>query len=151
MSKPRAHPRWDVVAVVGAGGALGSLARWGVASGGTRHDGFPWATFIENVSGCFALGLVIVLAVEVWPPSRYLRPFLGVGVLGGYTTYSTYMLDARALVTDGRPWQAAGYIVGTVVLGLVAVWLGMMLARTAIAAASGRGERARRHLPRRDP
>ena len=91
--------RWDVLLVIGAGGALGSLARWGVShllpwSG----DTFPWATFLENVSGGLALGMLMVLLLDVWPPHRYLRPFLGVGLLGGYTTFSTYMLEARDLL-----------------------------------------------------
>ena len=70
--------RWDVLLFISAGGALGSLARWGVGellpwSG----DEFPWATFVENISGCLALGVLMVFLLDVWPPHRYLRPFLG--------------------------------------------------------------------------
>jgi CrcB protein len=64
----------------------------------------------------------MVFVNDVWPPNRYVRPFLGVGVLGGYTTFSTYMLDTRALVASGRLGTAVGYVVVTLVGGLVVVW-----------------------------
>lgn len=138
--------RWDVLLVIAAGGAIGSLARWGLGEALDAGAGdFPWATFVENVSGAFALGVVMVLAVDVWPPTRYVRPFLGVGVLGGYTTFSTYMLDTRDLVAADRVPLAATYLFGTLGLGLLAVWLGIVLARLAVAPARG----ARRHHPRR--
>lgn len=122
--------RWDVLLVISAGGALGSLARWGVGellpwSG----DGFPWATFVENVSGGFALGVLMVLLLDLWPARRYLRPFLGVGVLGGYTTFSTYMLESRDLLAGDQAATAFAYLAGSLVAGLVAVWLGITLAR----------------------
>ena len=122
--------RWDVVLVVAAGGALGSLARWGlgeVLSAGAGR--FPWATFIENITGSFALGVLMVFVIDVWPPSRYVRPFVGVGVLGGFTTFSTYALDTRALVVADRAPLAAVYLFGTLAACLAAVWLGIALAR----------------------
>jgi fluoride exporter len=123
----------DVLLVISAGGALGSLARWGVGellpwSGA----GFPWATFVENVSGGLALGLLMVFLLDVWPPRRYLRPFLGVGLLGGYTTFSTYMLDTRTLLADGHVAAALGYLFGTLVAGLLAVAAGVVLARSLV-------------------
>jgi CrcB protein len=90
---------------------------------------FPWATLVENVTGAFALGVLVVLAFDRWPRSRYLRPFLGVGVLGGFTTFSTYVFDVRTLVADDRPLMAAGYLLGTLAAGLLAAWLGMAAAR----------------------
>ncbi|MGZ4603740.1 MAG: fluoride efflux transporter FluC, partial [Kineosporiaceae bacterium] len=79
--------RRDVLAVIAVGGALGSLGRWGVAEALPHAPGvFAWSTFVTNVSGCFLIGLLMVFVIDVWPPSRHLRPFLGVGVLGGYTT-----------------------------------------------------------------
>jgi CrcB protein len=87
-------------------------------------DRFPWATFLENVSGALALGVVMVLLLDVWPPSRYARPFLGVGVLGGYTTFSTYALEGRGLLAGGRPGMAITYLGVSLLGGLVAVWLG---------------------------
>ena len=134
--------RWDVLLVIGAGGALGSLARWGVSqllpwSG----DTFPWATFVENISGGLALGMLMVLLLDVWPPHRYLRPFLGVGLLGGYTTFSTYMLEARDLLAGGQELTAFAYLAGSLVAGLVAVWLGILTARTAVRVARRRRRR----------
>ena len=112
----------DVLGVIAAGGALGSVARWAVGEAlPAGSHGFPWSTFVENCTGAFALGALMVLVLDVWPPHRYLRPFLGVGVLGGYTTFSTYMLDARDLLA-----------------GLLAVWLGIVGARATVAGARRR-------------
>lgn len=123
--------RRDVLAVIALGGALGSLARWGVNSAlPHRPDQVPWSTVVENVSGCFLLGVVVVLASDVWPPSRYVRPFAGVGVLGGYTTFSTAMLDTRALAAAGRAWVALAYLAGSTVAGLAAVAAALVLTRT---------------------
>lgn len=131
--------RWDVLLVIAAGGALGSLARWGLGElVGGDADRFPWATFVANVTGSFALGVLMVLAVELFSTSRYLRPFLGVGLLGGFTTFSTYQLDTRALVAADRVPLAAVYVGGTVVSVLLAVWLGLALARSVVAAAGRR-------------
>jgi len=134
--------RWDILLVIAAGGALGSLARWGLAQALSRPRGsFPLATLTENLSGAFALGLLMVWLTEVWPSARYLRPFLAVGVLGGYTTFSTYMLDTRDLLAAGRPGLAAGYLAGTVLAGLGAVFGGVLAGRSLLALA--------RRLPRR--
>jgi CrcB protein len=131
-----ARGRADVLAVIAAGGALGSLARWGLGEAvPNAHDRVAWSTLTVNVSGAFLLGLLMVLVLDVWPPSRYVRPFLAVGVLGGFTTFSTYMLDTRHLLAAGEPARAAGYLFGTLLAGLVAVWLGVVTARTAAAAA----------------
>lgn len=125
--------RWDILLAVSVGGALGSLGRWGVGELlPWAGDGFPWATFAENVSGAFALGVLIVLLLDVWPPNRYLRPFLGVGVLGGYTTFSTYMLETRDLVAAEQVGTAVLYLSGSLLAGLVAVWLGIGTARYAV-------------------
>ena len=142
--------RWDVLLVIGAGGALGSLARWGVGellpwSG----DGFPWATFVENLSGAFLLGVLMVLVLDVWAPRRYLRPFLGVGLLGGYTTFSSYMLEAHDLLAAGAVPLALGYLFGTLLAGLLAVWLGIGVARFAVR--HPRRRRRRRHQPPSSP
>jgi CrcB protein len=128
---PRFAPaQGDVVAVVAVGGALGSLGRWGLSLGLDASPGlFPWATFVENVSGGFALGVLMVLVLDVWPASRYVRPFFGVGILGGYTTFSTYMLDTRSLVVDDHLLLAAVYLLGTLVAGLASVWAGVVVAR----------------------
>jgi CrcB protein len=125
--------RWDVLLVIGLGGALGSLARYGVGQALPHDPGeVAWSTMVENVTGGFALGLLMVFVTEAWPSTRYLRPFLAVGVLGGYTTFSTYMLDTRALLAADRYAAAAGYLFGTLVIGLLAVWVGIVMGRLAV-------------------
>jgi CrcB protein len=135
--------RWDILLVVAAGGAIGSLARWGLGEAFSARSGsFPWATFTENISGGFALGVLMVFVVDVWRPSRYVRPFLGVGVLGGYTTFSTYTLDTRALVVADRAPLAAVYLFGTLTAGLAAVWLGLAVARLFVGRPASDGQSA---------
>jgi len=125
-----------VLAVVAAGGALGSAARYGVAVAWPhRPGGFAWSTFCCNAVGCLLIGVLLVAATEVWLAHRLIRPFLGVGVLGGFTTFSTYVVDTAALVRAGRPAVAAGYLLGTVVTALVGVQAGVVLTRLA----AGRG------------
>jgi CrcB protein len=126
--------RWDILLVISAGGALGSLARWGVGEA-LPHDAdqISVSTWLENVSGAFLLGVLMVCVIDLWPPQRYVRPFLGVGVLGGYTTFSTYMLDSRSLLAAGEPTRAALYLFGTLATGLIAVWVGIVAMRGAMA------------------
>jgi CrcB protein len=142
----------DVLLVISAGGALGSLARWGVGEllpwSGAE---FPWATFVENVSGGLALGLLMVLLLDVWPPHRYLRPFLGVGLLGGYTTFSTFLLESRDLLVGGEVATAFTYLAGSVAAGLAAVWLGILAARAAVRVARHRRRQRRRRRRARRP
>ncbi len=134
--------RWDILAVIALGGALGSLARWGLAIALPHQPGaFPWATFLTNVSGCLLIGALMVLLADVWPPSRYLRPFLGIGVLGGFTTFSAYMLDTRALLVTGHPGTAGTYLLGSLAAGLAAVWAGVAMLRSAIRLARRRARR----------
>src|SRR5437763_10088263 len=88
-----------VVGVIAAGGALGALARYGVSLALPTQPGhFPWGTFAINVVGCALIGVLMVLIMEVWSAHRLLRPFLGVGVLGGFTTFSTYAVDLLGLL-----------------------------------------------------
>jgi CrcB protein len=135
--------RWDVVVVISVGGALGSLARWAVAEAIPHPPaGFAWSTLVENVSGALLLGALMVLVLEVWPTTRYVRPFFGVGVLGGYTTFSTYMLDTRSMLVAGRVAPALLYVFGTLLAGLFAVWVGIVMARTTVALVA-----RRRHRP----
>lgn len=117
--------RLDVLAAIALGGALGSAARYGVAALVPHAPTeIAWSTVTTNLTGAFLLGLLMFFVNEVWPPQRYIRPFLGVGVLGGYTTFSTYMLDAHALVEAGRTSSLVTYVLVTLAGGLVAVWLG---------------------------
>ncbi len=135
--------RWDIIAVIALGGAIGSAARYG-AGLLWPHDPsqIAWSTFTVNVVGGFLLGLLMAL-VDVWPPHRWVRPFLGVGVLGGFTTFSTYMLDTQAIFLAGHPSNALLYLLGTLVVGLVAVWLGIAAGRGAAAVLRQRRRGAR--------
>ncbi len=128
-----ARPAWqrpDVVLAVAAGGSLGAPARYGVGLLFPRSShGFPWSTFIINVSGALLLGMLVVLLLERYPPTRYARAFFGTGFLGAYTTFSTYMVETVLLVRDGYVERAAAYVLSSLVLGLVAAWLGMKVGR----------------------
>jgi len=120
--------RRRVLAVIACGGAVGAVARWAVARA-LPHDAsqFPWSTFLVNVVGCLAIGVVLVLVVERWSHRPLARPFLATGVLGGFTTFSTYAVDARGLLASGETALALVYLLGSVVVGLLAVVVGMRL------------------------
>jgi len=98
------------------------------------RDGWPTATFVVNLTGAFVLGIVIVLVGRFAPDpessmaTRRVRPFLVTGVLGGYTTFSTYMVEAHGLLDTGQPMMAAAYIFGSLFLGVLFVGLGMAVA-----------------------
>lgn len=124
----RAEP--SVLAAIALGGALGAPARYGVAQ--VIHvppHGFPWATFWTNISGSFALGLVLALFLERFPPSRYLRPFVATGFLGAYTTYSTFAVESVVLGKDGHVGVALAYAATSLVAGFIAAWAGLVSAR----------------------
>lgn len=126
-SRPR---QWDVALAIAAGGAIGGTMRHAVSVAvPIGSNGFPWGTFVENVSGALLLAVLVVYLIEVWPPSRYARPFLATGVLGGYTTFSTFMAEAQELVVDGRSIVAGGYLAATLLAGLTATLLGLRLGR----------------------
>lgn len=119
-----------VLAAVGAGGAVGSLARHGVARAWPAGPAaFPWATFVVNVTGGLVLGALLALVAERWPPSRHVRPFVGTGVCGGYTTWSTFMTESALLVRAGRAGTAAAYVAASVIGGLAATFVGLSLGR----------------------
>jgi CrcB protein len=93
---------------------------------------WPWATLSINITGCLFIGALMVLIVDVWVAHRLVRPFLGVGVLGGYTTFSTYAVEALQLIEAGRPAVGLTYLVVTVVAALVAVQLGVSMTRVLV-------------------
>jgi fluoride exporter len=124
----RAEP--SVLAAVAVGGALGGPARYAVAQLiHVAKDGFPWATFWTNISGSFALGLVLALILERFPPTRYLRPFLATGFLGAYTTYSTFAVETVLLIKNGAAAIGLAYAVASPMAGFLAVWAGIRAAR----------------------
>jgi fluoride exporter len=124
--RQRAELKPSVLAAIAVGGALGGLARHGLQIAFPVRV-FPWATFGINVSGCLLIGVLMVLIARRWPNVRLLRPFAGVGFLGGFTTFSTYILDVRNTVDTGRPGLALAYLAGTLLAAIVAVWAGMAL------------------------
>jgi fluoride exporter len=121
-----------VVAVVALGGGLGAAARYGAGRlWPTPHEGFPWTTLGVNAVGCLLIGVLMVLITDVWPAHRLVRPFLGTGVLGGFTTFSTYSQDVESLVDAGRARTALAYMTLTVAAALAAVWLAATATRAA--------------------
>jgi fluoride exporter len=136
----RAH--LDLLPVIAVGGAAGSIARWGLATAlPHRASEIAWGTLIANVAGSLLLGLLMAFVLDVWAERRYVRPFLGVGVLGGFTTFSTYELDARGLLASGRPGLALAYVGGSVLASLLAVTVGVVAGRLAIDARRTTGAR----------
>ncbi|MFJ3585152.1 CrcB family protein [Streptomyces sp. NPDC090127] len=112
-----------VLGVVAAGGALGATARYGASLAWPTPDGaFPWTTLTVNATGCAAIGILMVLVAEVaTAPPPLLRPFLGTGILGGFTTFSTYALDTQRLLSAGDAGRGVAYLGATVVAALAAV------------------------------
>jgi CrcB protein len=126
--------RWVLLGVVSAGGAIGALARDALTVAWPYQPGaFPWATFIINVTGCLLIGVLMVLITEVWAAHQLLRLFLGTGLLGGYTTFSTYTVDTQQLVAAGAARAALLYLAATLATALVAVYAGITLTRLATA------------------
>lgn len=116
----RKHDRESLVLLaVAVGGAAGTLTRYEVALAiPAASDGFPWSTLLINLSGAAFLGVLLTLLTERRPPTPYLRPLLGTGFAGGYTTWSTFMVDTDLLVHHHHPVVAVAYGVITVVGGL---------------------------------
>jgi CrcB protein len=120
----------SVLAAVALGGALGAPARYGVAQIiHVANNGFPWATFWTNISGSLALGFILVLILEHFPPTRYLRPFVATGFLGAYTTYSTFAVETDLLIKNGHAPLGIAYAGASLMAGLLAVWAGIWSGR----------------------
>ncbi|MEU8785619.1 CrcB family protein [Streptomyces sp. NPDC048637] len=114
--------QWPVIGVVAVGGGIGAAARYGAALlWPTGKGSFPWTTLGVNAVGCALMGVLMVLITEVWSAHRLVRPFLGTGILGGFTTFSTYAVDIQRLIGAGHPAEAMAYLAGTVVAALAAV------------------------------
>lgn len=118
---------------VAAGGLIGAPARYELGLLlPSRPGAFPLSTLVINVTGSFVLGLFLTLVIERWRPTEYLRPFVATGILGAYTTWSSFMVDADNLLRKGHPAIAAGYVGASLAAGLAAVYAGMLLARTGL-------------------
>ncbi len=121
-----------VVFAVAAGGAIGASLRWLIVrwSGHALGLAFPYGTLIVNVLGSLVMGVAAVAMMERFPGSwGRLSPFLMTGVLGGFTTFSAFSLDALFLIERGRNLAAASYIGGSVFLSIAGLWAGLALAR----------------------
>ncbi|MEU2026564.1 fluoride efflux transporter CrcB [Streptomyces sp. NPDC016469] len=128
------NPQTAVVAVVALGGATGASARYGASLlWPAAAGGFPWTTLVVNVTGCAVIGVFMVVISEVWAAHRLVRPFFGTGVLGGFTTFSTYAVDIEQLVSKDRAGTGLVYLGVTLLAALAAVWSAVWLTRRALA------------------
>lgn len=116
---------------IGVAGFAGAVSRYGVDAWiGIRGKGdFPWQTFVVNVSGCFAVGLITAFLAERLVPDSTLRAALTIGFLGSYTTFSTFALQTMRLGEDGALSVASVYVVASVLFGVLAVVAGTWLGR----------------------
>lgn len=122
-----------VIAAVSLGGAVGASARYGATLlWPTATGAFPWTTLVVNAIGCAVIGVFMVVISDVWAAHRLVRPFFGTGVLGGFTTFSTYAVDIRNLIDGGHPRTALGYLALTVCVALASVWTAAHLTRRVI-------------------
>ena len=117
-------------AVVSLGGALGALARWGLGLALPAAPGtFPLGTFLINAAGCLLMGALVVLVAEAREAHPLVRPFAGVGVLGGFTTFSTFATDGQLLLAGGRPVLGGLYLAGTAGASVGAAAVGLAVTR----------------------
>ncbi|MFE9836639.1 fluoride efflux transporter CrcB [Streptomyces sp. NPDC005551] len=128
------RPFWGgqgpVVAAVALGGGIGAAARYGASLlWPAQTGGFPWTTFGVNVVGCAVIGVLMVLITDVWAAPRLVRPFFGTGVLGGFTTFSTYAVDTQRLADAGHAPTGFAYLAATPCAALAAVWLAVTATR----------------------
>ncbi|GAA2595282.1 MULTISPECIES: fluoride efflux transporter FluC [Streptomyces] len=126
--------RWraqgPVVAAVALGGGTGAAARYAASLWWPTPTGqFPWTTFGVNAVGCAVIGVFMVVITEARAAHHLVRPFFGTGVLGGFTTFSTYAVDSRYLFADGRARLGLVYLAATPLVALTAVGLAAWTAR----------------------
>ncbi len=120
---------------VAAGGCVGALLRWAVAGAVhrlTAEAAFPWGTFAVNAAGCLAIGFLAELTELRGGLGGPTRLFLFVGLLGGFTTFSTFGYETLALFREGSTGLAAANAAGQFGTGLLAVWVGIVLARSIV-------------------
>lgn len=114
-----------------SGGAIGAAMRYGLSRAiSVSGGGWPWSTFIANMLGGLLMGILAAWLVRGNGAAEPMRLFLGVGVLGGFTTFSAFSLEMAQMVQRGQGMMAAAYAAASVILALGAVFAGMMLART---------------------
>lgn len=127
------HGQWPIIAAVSVGGGVGASARYGASLLWPTVPGtFPWTTFCVNLIGCAVIGVFMVIITDVWAAHRLVRPFFGTGVLGGFTTFSTYAVDIQRLVDKGHAATGLAYLAATMLAALAAVWTTASLTRRVI-------------------
>lgn len=121
----------NTLGLVALGGALGAALRYGVVIATVRimGTGFPMGTMIVNIAGSFLMGIAAILLLQRGQGTAFVS-FMMVGVLGGFTTFSAFSLDAINLIEKGRMTAAAAYVFGSVGLSILALFLGLILARS---------------------
>ncbi|GAB3713310.1 fluoride efflux transporter FluC [Nocardiopsis nanhaiensis] len=132
-------PLWPLVAAVSAGGALGALTRHGLdVLWPPAATGVSWTILAINVTGSLLIGLLMELIAHRWPRNRYVRPFWGVGFLGGYTTFSAYAMDVVTALERGHPQVALAYLGLTLAGAVIAAWAASALAHRILFQGGGR-------------
>ncbi len=124
-----------LVLAIALGGAIGAVGRHYVSVAMTLMlgHGFPWGTLVVNVTGSFLMGALIETMALVWSPSAEMRALLTVGVLGAFTTFSTFSLDVATLYERGATLQLAAYIVASVAVSILALFAGLRVMRLVLA------------------
>ncbi len=123
-------PRPGIVAAVAAGGVVGACLRYEVAQAlPAGPAAFPVSTLLINVTGSFVLGALLTVLLERWRPSEYVRPLIASGLIGAYTTWSTFMVEADQLFQRGHLPMGFAYLVASLCGGLVAGWVGVLAGR----------------------
>jgi fluoride exporter len=121
---------WLMLGVIAAGGVIGVLARQGLwAAFPHRTGSFDWTTLGINAGGCALIGALMTAVAEVRHAHRLTRPFLAVGVLGGFTTFSTYIVEAQQSITVGAPATGLAYLAVTPAAAVLAVYAGVSVTR----------------------
>ena len=117
--------------LVGIGGALGAMLRFGAqAAIGSLPNGFPVSTFLINIVGSIAMGVLVGVLARFAPQHQNeVRLFVAVGVFGGFTTFSSFSLDTIVLIERGDLLLAAMYVVGSVLLSIAGLWMGLAAMR----------------------
>jgi CrcB protein len=126
---------WKALLAVGIGGGIGAILRYAIGLAFIQRfgPGFPWGTFVINVTGSFCIGVIAQLALSrSFGVTPTVRLFAATGVLGGYTTFSTFSLDTMVLAGDGAIALSAAYAIGSVAAGILAAYAGQILARLSV-------------------
>ena len=119
------------ILIVAVGGSIGTVARYlmGIGAGRLLGTTFPWGTIIINVLGSFALGALIEAFALRWNPSEVTRLFLTIGICGGFTTFSTFSMDAVLLANRGAVVESVVYVLASVIVSIAALYSGLLLIR----------------------